>query len=298
MIKRLFGKLFKKNYLNSEDERAFSNEELVKKGWFQGSIFKVNCKKSELDCGYYIVLNQSCDLLHHCIISEPFAEVLKVFEVASDSKSLTTFMYGKSTRALTFKCDKGKFWKASSLVHREKIDRRKLTEYTPICKVEDLRNFACWLGRRYDRIAFPDNFNVKFSNAPKNKTERKAYRQFVKLVKKYDIEISEVWIQLDSWKEEDNYTISIVIILSEDGYTKKDEIKRNVEDLLEGDSSAKQSDGVVKIKGMRNCFSCINIEDIFVLEKHEFSRADIEEYSLMNLDDISHSSGAELPRVR
>jgi hypothetical protein len=283
----------------SETNSSIDPKVLMEAGWCQGVIFVIDAPYGKLETGSYIVINQSCDLLYHCLSSEPLLEVLQVKEVelASNHKGL---MHGKSSRELIFECEDNKFWSAPSLIHRETLNRASLGDLSPRSKVKDLRNFSSWLGRRYDRVAFPDNFNNLFSNARKCDAE-KAYKQFEKFVKKFDAEISEIWIELSSWEElpsKSNYSISLVLLLNEYGKDRKDDISALFEDLMEGVRGAKLKDGVVKISGIKGCLTGIDIEQYLVLEKHEFTRAEIETYSLFNLDYISHSSGTDLPSYR
>jgi len=282
-------------------EKTLNSKALMEAGWYQGVIFDISETYEGLEVGSYIVLNQSCDLLYHCLSAEPFLEVLKVEKVELGSNgNHGSLMYGKSTRGLIFECENDNLWSAPSLIYRETLNRKSLEELSPKTKVKDVRNFSSWLGRRYDRVAFPDNFNNLFSNARKGNAQ-KAYKKFVKFVKEIDSKISEIWIKLNSWEElpsELDYSISLVLLLNESGNSQKEEIKALFEELIEGDRGAKESDGVVKLTGIRGCLIGIEIEEYDVLEKSEFSRAEIEVYSLFNLDYISHSSGSDTPSYR
>jgi hypothetical protein len=287
--------------LHSEISPSIDPQALMDAGWYQGVVFDIDAAYEGLGVGSYIVLNQSCDLLYHCLSSEPLLEVLKVEKLELDSvKNYKSLMHGKSTRGLIFECENSFFWSAPSLIYRETLNRKSLEGLSPRTKVKDLRNFSSWLGRRYDRVAFPDNFNNLFPNARKCDAE-KAYKQFEKFVKQFDSEISEVWIKLSSWEElspELKYSIGIVLLLNNSGESQKEEISVLFEDLMEGVREAKVKDGVVKLEGIRGCLKGIEIEEYHVLERHEFTRAEIEIYSLFNLDYISHSSGNDLPGYR
>lgn len=291
-----------KNLSNPETEitPSINPKDLIDAGWSQGVIFDIDDSYVEIDAGSYIIVNQSCDLLYHCLTAEPILEVLRVEEVVQLASNHKGMMHGKSTRGLIFECEKNTFWSAPSLIYRQTLDRTILGDLSPRTKVKDIRNFSSWLGRRYDRVAFPDNFNNLFPNARKCDAE-KAYKQFEKFVKKFDAEISEIWISLSSWEElppESNYCISLVLLVNESSKAQKDEIATLFEDLMEGVNGANAKDGVVKLKGIRGCLSGIDIEEYHVLEKHEFTRAEIETYSLFNLDYISHASGESIPEFR
>ena len=151
---------------HSEVSLCIDSKALMEAGWYQGVIFDIDVNYGELEGGSYIVINQSCDLLYHCLSSEPLLEVLKVKKVELDSiENYNGLMHGKSTRGLIFECENNDFWSAPSLIYRKTLNRESLVSLSPRTKVKDVRNFSSWLGRRYDRVAFPDNFNNLFSNA-------------------------------------------------------------------------------------------------------------------------------------
>lgn len=273
-----------------ENTIEFDSTVLHKNGWLQGSICNINSPEYGCPVGDYIVVTQSCDLLYRHLEVEPFVELLKV-EAVSEKNSGA--MFGKSTRELVFDCG-DTYWKAGSIVNRVLLPREHLLKLHPIAKVNDERNFSSWLGRRYDRVAFPDNFNNLFPNASKCDAA-KAYTKLVSFARKYDSSICEIWVKLNSWTEllsTETYKFSIAFLCHD--LDKKSLIQEELEELIEGVRHPKKNCGIVAEKGIRGCLVGIEIDEYLVLELHEFSRADMDSYSLFNLDYISHSSGENL----
>lgn len=279
----------------AQEAESFDSKELQKKGWFQGVIFEINQQIENIIPGQYVIVTQSCDLLYHDLSIEPYAELVKIEAVEQKNDSV---MYGKSTRELVFECINGQYWKAGSILGRQLLPKEKLLKLKPKSSVKDIRNFSSWLGRRYDRVAFPDNFNNLFPNARKCDAE-KAYKKLVQFSKKYDANISEIWISLNSWEELSPgkvYDFSMIFIFHGEG--DKDQIEAELEVLIEGKPNPSKKAGIVEKKGIRGCLNGINIDEYLILEAHEFTRADMDSYSLFNLDYISHSSGADVSGFR
>lgn len=273
----------------------FDAKILQNSGWFQGVIFEVESKDWDIKPGLYIILSQSCDLLHSDLEIEPWAEIIEIQQVDSCKDGI---QYGKSTRELVFSCIAGEFWKVRSITGRRLLSRDLLHQLTPKTRVDDLRNFSSWIGRRYDRVAFPNNFNNLFPNA-RSGDAKKAYNKFVAFTKKYDEHILEIWLKLSSWEElpsDQEYTLDIAVILKSD--LELNSISDEFEKLIEGIPTAKSKDGVVNQKGLRGCLTGININEYNVLLAHQFTRADMDHYSLFNLDYISHASGSNIPPFR
>jgi len=290
--------LFDKKNPKGTVTSSFDVNTLKLAGWYQGNIFEV-CKKGILNEGFFIILNQTCDLLHGSLGDEPFVEVVKVTLLGTEiDKKTADFQNGKSTRRTVVKCANNLFYNVPSVTSRQLLPREMLHNYEPLTKVLDLRGFASWIGRRYDRVAYPDAFCELFPNAKKNDAA-KAYNKFVKFIKKYDSSIPEIWVSLSNWGELDEsepYVMGIVLIINSD--VDKEDISSEFEELIEGIENPKKTDGPVQKVGIRGCLTGIEIENYYVLEMSEFTRAEMDYYSLYNLDYVSHSSGESLPKYR
>lgn len=282
-----------------ESKHSFCILDLKSKPWYQGGLFE--CEINGNESKRYIILSQTCDLLYYSIEDEPLVELLEVESLGLDiSKKHSDLQTGKSTRSIVIKCQDNCFYRVPNIIHRIVLPREKLITLSPLTNVVDLRAFSSWIGRRYDRVAYPDVFCELFPSAKKNNAE-KAYRSFVKFVKQYDSAISEVWVSLDNWNEiliTEKYSMSIVLIVNQSNIELKEEIKNEFEVLIEGTESPKKNAGVVVKEGIRGCLDRIEIADYHILEMNEFTRQDMEYYSLFNLDYISHASGEELAKFR
>jgi hypothetical protein len=277
---------------------SFDVNDLKLAGWYQGVIFEVS-KKGNLNEGFFIILNQTCDLLHSSLSDEPFVEVVEVTLIGAEiDKKTEELQNGKSTRKTVVKCDNNQFYSVPSVTSRALLPRDMLLNYKPLTKVLDLRGFSSWIGRRYDRVAYPDAFCELFPNAKKNNAE-KAYKKFVQFIRKYDSSIPEVWVSLNNWGELDIkelYKMNIILIIND--VTVQEEIENKFEELMEGVETPKKGDGPVQKEGIKGCLVGIEIENYYVLEMSEFTRAEMEYYSLYNVDYISHTSGESLPKYR
>ena len=122
-------------------------------------------------------------------------------------------------------------------------------------------------------------------------------------MKKYDSSVTEVWVRLNFWSElppEQYYEFSIALILNnKTSEAIKESLTLELETLVEGNPDVNEKkEGIVKKQGLRGCLNGIEVDEYYVLNKHEFSRDDMDSYSLFNLDYISHSSGNEIPKFR
>jgi hypothetical protein len=286
--------------VDEKSSTIFDIAKVKEKSFYQGNIVEYSLDKSEPK--NYIILNQTCDLLCHSLDDEPFVELIEIEYLGNNIKSsqLQGFLSGKSTRNIVIEAKDGNFYKVPNIVHRITLPRERLLSLVSRTSVVDLRSFASWLGRKYDRVAYPDNFNELFPNAKKNDAA-KAYAAFVKFVKKYDQYIPEIWVSLNNWGElpkEEAYIIHIVFIFGEHPSDIKSEISDELHTLIEGKLTPKKNDGVVAKKGIKGCLCGIEINDYYILEMHEFTRKEMDFYSLFNLDYISHASGESTPRFR
>ena len=155
-------------------------------GWKQGAIVD-RCFLAELEgrvanppdkpvcCG--VIISQSCDLFYKSLDEEPFAEILLGFEstVCADGARRGNQTFGKNPRALCLALHRGEaggaiwvefrpFWivrvPRNDLLHLCPADSHSLTEAS-------LRILVRWLSQRYDRAAFPDEFNNRLNKARK-----------------------------------------------------------------------------------------------------------------------------------
>jgi hypothetical protein len=146
------------------------NPDLIRAaGWRQGSVIvKVNASdqfKLLVDgeaFTHWIVLSQDCDLIHSSYEVEPHVEILGCSVVSKADGNLS---HGKNPRRVHFPIKQG----GTNLVlqgcihdrfqiRRDTLEGMKPSATCALMAV-DARMIVEWVGRRYTRSAFPDNFN-------------------------------------------------------------------------------------------------------------------------------------------
>lgn len=136
-------------------------------GWRQGSFLPAD-EVSRLAAAYRldgvshaVLLSQDCDVVHHSLDDEPYAEVLFLTPLEKVNPGLRD---GKSSRCLHLEarhdggvlCFKAQPW------HRVQIPRVSLAKFKPesalVMEGSVLRTLIEWVAERYTRTAFPDAF--------------------------------------------------------------------------------------------------------------------------------------------
>lgn len=185
--------------------------------WRQGDIFPQEAHSIlaeqlgiELtdDCAC-IVITHSCSILHEHFEQEPVIEIL----VARPSDKLDgNAMYVRNPRRLHFslsvtgQAQPFEVWAKD----RYRLTREILAKYRPDTnrnfEKDSLLTLVAWLVARYERAAFPDNFQKRLAQI-----KSKLKSQFEKLC-----DVSEVFIALSSWDEldiNDPYKVVLVFIM-------------------------------------------------------------------------------------
>jgi len=142
-----------------------SRDELKGLGWRQGSILPrgiVEVEEQEVA----IVVSQDCDLLNEDLAKEPVFEIL----VAKRIKRLDgNFIKGRNPRRINVSASRaGETWLLDAHASSRSFQSREvLLGNRPDGDVaaDDLDYLKRWLGRRYYRAAFPDNFNERIRPA-------------------------------------------------------------------------------------------------------------------------------------
>lgn len=151
-------------------------------GWRQGSLFdasslflawcdiapdrdgdKIVLEKREPPVsGRYVVISQDCDIAHGDYDDEPFIEVLQC-GIAKETADLANL---ERNSPRFFLLDKERRLVALAM-HRVQVAKGAVKLLAPEVwpySQERFRNFIRWLGARYTRPAFPDEFNKLFAN--------------------------------------------------------------------------------------------------------------------------------------
>ncbi|TFB71901.1 hypothetical protein E3O06_11620 [Cryobacterium glaciale] len=140
-------------------------EEIRVRNWTQGSIvsgsdlqLSTQVVGGDDPAALYVVASHPCDVVNSDFIKEPHVDILPMNQIDSTDGSFT---HGKNPRKLHLDWNGDAY--AVDLIGRRTIDRRLLAGATPQGQLEAAvqRVLAAWLGSRYSRPAFADEFNAR-----------------------------------------------------------------------------------------------------------------------------------------
>jgi hypothetical protein len=185
------------------------HQEIKERGWKQGSWLLVNDGNSfGLGFGTYIVVSQDCDLINSSIEKEPFVELVLISKIEKiDSRCIG----GKNPRKLHFRHNT-KIYECQ-IKDRFFVDRNCLKDNSPCNESEEETKDLLieWIIKRYNRTAFPDNFNKRID---KNKK-----KEIQELLKNYLDDICGLYVQLSTFEELDdreNYAINLYVLVKDE----------------------------------------------------------------------------------
>lgn len=185
--------------------------------WLQGDIFNSNFHPKigeqldlELkDDDLCIVISQSCNIVFHDFQKEPCVELLIAKRIAPSTTG-NYFTLRNPRRLDFFATDESNNKNLYSVVPTNKynIPRQLLASTKPSSiKIDDLNILISWIVARYERIAFPNNFNDRITKKIKSQMKK----DFEKLT-----DVSHIFIALNSWEElnkDQSYEVSLVFVM-------------------------------------------------------------------------------------
>lgn len=144
-------------------------------GWRQGAFLPPSLIAQAVGPGghaaspddLYVVITQSCDLVHRKIEGEPWCEVLRLRRIPCAD---ATFEHGRNARKLHLVVhENGSPVPCEAVAHdRFFLPREKLIDAPPLAATtlpRDTEKLATqWIARRYSRPAFPDSFNARVAS--------------------------------------------------------------------------------------------------------------------------------------
>jgi hypothetical protein len=192
-------------------------ERIREHGWRQGVIVPASSLFESLPDGspvpdddYAMIVSQSCDLLHHKLENEPFAQILIAKSIAAGNPEA---LHGRNPRRLHFQSIDGRWFEAwawnQSVIPRDQLCERAVLSEIELAP-EVLRRVLDWLAKRYTRIAFPDAFNV----ALKAKSD-----SIGKLLKKNHDLFTEILLYVSPFDEleaDEIYELACYLLMSEE----------------------------------------------------------------------------------
>ena len=154
-------------------------------GWHQGALIAV-VPGSQLagllgaDATHVVVASQDCDVVAN-VSTESCVDVLPA-SLADDAAG--DLRYGKNPRRLCLELSNGQFANVD-IRRRRTVEKAAVVDTAPLvqaCVPSDRKILARWLGKRYARPAFPDEFNARL-DAEKKKFVKLSKRDEGKLIK-------------------------------------------------------------------------------------------------------------------
>jgi hypothetical protein len=253
--------------------------DIQRRGWHQGAIFTADSTQEILADEYagidarLILAAHDCDLAHRGT-QEPFVDVF----VATRIKHLSsTESKARNARRLHIPMavgDKAENYEIK-VWSRRAIPRETLNQHSPATDArlhENLAVFRSWLGKRYDRAAWPDAFNARLG-PDAHKTIRQllakaeqCFREIFLSIEPDDIELA---VDLP-------YTVRVAMIMS-------------AADTGRTELVAEAHWSRDALTRFLNTCSGIEVELVEVISDTDFTWADLDTYRLWDFTDLSFS---------
>jgi hypothetical protein len=245
----------------------FDAQIINQKGWRQGSICLgsdmtgvVLCNTSDV---LGILLSHDCDIVQPDIKKEPNVEFLMALPISLlDGNCIR----GKNSRCYHFRLH-DIFYEIKA-VERISVSRQLLINWNPHptlqLPTEESRAIVHWFAQRYERPAFPDNFNKRFS--------RKSKQIIEQILKNFGHIISGIYIACPQEEYQDDlpYNILFYVVMSVENYendTKSSECESHAQSIYE--AIRKYSKGINIANPEKMCISEkeITLHDLHFLKR-------------------------------
>lgn len=223
------------------------------------SLSPVNLKVALSEKSFCVVITQDCDIVHEETDEEPFIEfIIGNFSEAKSCKN------GKSPRKLhlenngqilEFIIHNRFFVKKDSLVGFEFSDI--LFELTP----DNTKILKKWLGNRYTRAAFPDEFNARLAKAKVSKLIEKGISS----------RVSHIFFEVEDRElpSEEIYQLNVMVVVDNSDDVNKNDIEDTYFEVFDN------------IEGIKTNLS--------VVTEDEVTLKDLQKYKRWDKDSISFS---------
>ncbi len=211
------------------------------------------------DGNFCVVLTQDCDIAQPAL-NEPYVEFIVGKQIANENGN---YLNNRNPRILQIK--EGECFFEFSVhnrffIKKEDLRNVNLDKHTICLSSDNKRLLRLWMGRRYTRAAFPDNFNERAKKA-----FQIANKGISKNVNCVYFEVEDREIELP----DEFYHLNIIIVV-DCGIPEKE--KRDIQDAYE------------------NAFNVDGIEAYSrVLTKDEVTLADLEKFQRWDKDCVSFS---------
>ena len=236
-------------------------EKIRANNWKQGSILHItDGNRDSIPEGSYIIISQDCDVLHQSFEDEPHVEAILFCLIEKYDGNLT---HGKNPRKIHFQLNDNQHYECL-IKNRIPIDREFLTKFSACDKLslpqKALDNLINWLTKRYDRDAFPDEFNKRLNR-----------EKLQKLFKKHGEKIIGLFVQLNTESELSDgeiYKINLAMIIEDD---LSSELQSKLQDCLEKTIDIlEQSNGLKVVLYEMKTFHDITVAEFMNLKALDF----------------------------
>lgn len=194
-------------------------EQLFELGWKQGAIIEAgSISHKNLDAtgaDAFLVLNQTCDLLHEKTTTEPHAELLPLRRI---KRLDSTYEGGKNSRKIHIHAilDGETVCVEGAITARVMLPREMLLEAKPSERWQlgsgTLNGILIWFTRRFLRTAFPDSFENRLR--PLLSASKTRYKGITEVLTPHHALIDTLFLYIHSYDElpvDEPYEIRILI---------------------------------------------------------------------------------------
>jgi len=254
--------------------------------WRQGSILPRDLVDpgvlpTDLDpAAKLVIVSHSCDIVHPSYEGEPYVEFF-IARPALKAESLKR--RGKNPRRLQFLMgDDGTDYVYEISVHDKfRVSRQVLEGKEPdtsrVVPKDDVATIARWAAKRYNRPAFPTEFDRRLSMVGKDKFER--------AIRRYGDDVSGIFIAFLSstgeLKDTEAYQISVRIVAPQEALANDEReqallrLKTELENLF-GNCAG------IQVEGLR-----LDSETAFSLE--DLKNSTVWDYEFVSEEDSEHT---------
>lgn len=223
------------------------------------SLSPVNLNVALSEKSFCVVITQDCDIVHSPPEEEPFIEFiignLSEDRSCKNGKNPRKLHLENNGQILEFIIHNRFFVKKESLVGFEFSDL--LFELTP----DNTKILKKWLGSRYTRAAFPDEFNKRLKNAKVEKITEKGISS----------KVSHIFFEVEDRElpSEEIYQLNVMVVVDNSDEVNKNDIEDAYFEVFE------------HIEGIET--------NLRVVSENEVTLKDLQNYKRWDKDSISFS---------
>lgn len=209
---------------------------------------------------FCVVVTQDCDIVHEKTEEEPFVEF--IIGNFSEDKSCKN---GKNPRKLHLE-NNGQI--LEFIIHnRFFVKKDSLSKFDFLnvflkLTVDNKKILKKWLGNRYTRAAFPDEFNNRLAKAKVSKLIEKGISSKVSHIF-FEVEDKEL-------SDKENYQLNVMVVVDDSAGIEKD----NIEDVY--------FEVFDKIEGIESNIRVVSENEVTLNELHSYKRWDKDSISFSN----------------